>query len=305
MSNETKETARLRLPLILATSLVWMTFIYSVNMSVRCGNVRRSITYQNWTSSGQIQPSYEEKRSSYLAACSLTRVEKDSETLMMSILMPLSDTGIIIKIPCHLITARYAIQIPNNNINLFYCKRNVSTLTPSSERAPFPQLLSELPQQEWRRQSQPNRDKPQETVPPSIIQSGVHIRREQRKPKASQTPQHRRRPNGGCGEPSIRIDEVGLNALEAHDDASPEDGGADIGYDPMSVILGRPAVKKETDRHKHTPRNHQWNAELGPADIVVALFQGPIYTVVDRCTDLGAEEETRPERYIIKAANTD
>lgn len=66
-------------------------------------------------------------------------------------------------------SARYAIQIPTNHINTIYCEQNVSTLTPSSERAPFPQLLSELPQQKRRRQSQRDSDEPQHTVPPTII----------------------------------------------------------------------------------------------------------------------------------------
>ena len=72
----------------------------------------------------------------------------------------------------------------------------------------------------------------------------------------------------------------------------------------MGVVLGRPAVKKETDRHEHAARDHEGNTELGLASVVIALLQHPIDTVVDRRTDLGAEEESRSERYIIKAADT-
>ena len=69
------------------------------------------------------------------------------------------------------------------------------------------------------------------------------------------------------------------------------------------MILGRPAVQKEPDRHQHAARNHERNTELGLTGTVVALLQLPVYAVVDRGADLGAEEETQSERYVVEAAN--
>ena len=181
----------------------------------------------------------------------------------------------------------------------------VSTPTTSSEGAPVPQRPSIFPQQNRRRHAQPHSDKPQQTIPPSIIQRSVHVRREQRKPKPRQTPQNSRSPDGGRGETGVRVDKISLNALEAHDDTRAEDGGADIGDDPVSVVLRRPTVQKEADGHEQAPGNHERNTELRLADAVVALLQLLVYTVVDRCRDLRAEEESHSERDIIKTANTD
>lgn len=199
-----------------------------------------------------------------------------------------------------------AIRTQNTNTNsIYHQKKRPSTPTPSSERTPLPQLLPEFPEQKRRWQPQPHSDKPQQTIPPPVIQRRVHIRREQRKAEAGQTPQHRRGPDRRGGESGVRIDEIGLNALKAHDDARPEDGGADIGYDPMSVVLGRPAIQEETDGHEQAAREHERDTELGLADAVVALLQLPVYPIVDRGADLGAEEESRSERYIVEAADAD
>jgi len=104
------------------------------------------------------------------------------------------------------------------------------------------------------------------------VQRAVHVGREQREAEASQTAQHRGGADGARGVPRVRIDDVRLDALEADDDAGREDGGADVGHDPVRVGLRGPAVPEEPDGHERGARDHERDAELGFSYSVVALL---------------------------------
>ena len=177
--------------------------------------------------------------------------------------------------------------------------------TPSSKRTPLPQPGPELPQQKRRRQPQPNGNEPQQTIPPPIAQTIIHGWREKREPEPGQTPQHRRRADRRGRKARIAIDEIRLNALKAYDDAGAEDGGADVGHDPVGVVLSGPAVEEEADGEDGGAGDHERDAEFGFAGASVALLERLVDVVVDRGADLGGEEEAEAQGDVVEAADAD
>ena len=82
-----------------------------------------------------------------------------------------------------------------------------------------------------------------------------------------------------------------MDALKAHDDAGSEDGGADVGADPVGVVLRRPAVDEEPSGDEEGAGDHERDAELWAAGIVVFLLQSPINAIINGSADLGSQEE--------------
>lgn len=176
---------------------------------------------------------------------------------------------------------------------------------PSSKRAALPQTRPILPQQKRCRQPQPNGDKPEQAVPPTVAQTIIHGRREKREAEASQAPQNRSGTDGGSREAGVAIDEIRLDALKADDDAGAEDASADIRDDPVGMVLGGPAVEEEAYRQDGGAGDHEGDAKLGLAGGVVAALEGLVDVVVDRGADLGGEEEAEAEGDVVEAADAD
>ena len=199
--------------------------------------------------------------------------------------------------------------------NMFRVKRQTAWLTAKTDRSVptasskptlLPQLLAINPQHERCRDTQPQRHEAEYTVPPAVAQGSVHLRREQREAEARETPQHRRCSDRTGREGGVGVYEVDLDGLEGDDDPGCEDGCADVGHDPMGAVLGRPAVEEETRGHESGGRDHERDAEFGPAlPVGAAGFQSPVDGVVERGTDLGAEEEADPEADIVEAADAE
>lgn len=95
-----------------------------------------------------------------------------------------------------------------------------------------------------------------------------------------------------------------MGTLETHYRARREDGGADIGDDPVGAFVTRPTVDEQTDGDQYGAWDHQGDPEFRLADVVVAQLQLAVDPVVDGGADLGAQEETQPERNVVEAADS-
>ena len=71
----------------------------------------------------------------------------------------------------------------------------------------------------------------------------------------------------------------------------------------MSVVLTRPAVNKEACRNKDASRDHQGDAKLGAADVIVPFLQSTIDTIIYRSANLSPEEEADAQRDVVQATN--
>ena len=80
-----------------------------------------------------------------------------------------------------------------------------------------------------------------------IPQRPIHCRRKQREPETRQTAQDDCRRDTRGRVARVRVDNVGLHALEADYCAGAEEAGADVGHNPVEVGLGGPAVPEEAD----------------------------------------------------------
>lgn len=176
-------------------------------------------------------------------------------------------------------------------------------ILPSSIRTQLPQLLPKLPQKDRRRDPNHKRNKRQHTIPPPILQRLIHIRGKKRKPKPGKRP-HKRRSRQRTGrKPAIRIDQVRLDTLVGDDVAHSEEGGADVGGDPVLVGLGGPAVDEEADGGAEGGDGEEGSAELGAAGVVVLAFEAAVDSVVERRADLRAQPEAEAEGDVVEAAD--
>lgn len=73
----------------------------------------------------------------------------------------------------------------------------------------------------------------------------------------------------------------------------------------MGVVLGGPAVDEEAGGDEGGAGDHEGDAELGAAGVVVFLLQLSVDAVVDGGADLGAEEEAEAEGDVIEATDAD
>lgn len=186
------------------------------------------------------------------------------------------------------------------NSNGYHSARSVLTL--------LSQPRSKLPKQQRARPPDNNTQQREQRIAPTIIQLVIQTRRKQREPKPSQASQHRRRRDGTSSIPRVRIDQEALDTLEPDNHAGAEQRRANVGPDPMRVVLRRPAVDNKTHWHKHGAGDHHRHAELGASRSSVgnvAALECGVDAVLERGARLRADEEAEAEGDVVEATDAD
>jgi hypothetical protein len=69
------------------------------------------------------------------------------------------------------------------------------------------------------------------------------------------------------------------------------------------VLVRDPAVYEKAQGHEDRSGDHERDAEFRLANVVITLFQGNLYSIVDRRADLSAQEKANTKRDIVEAAD--
>lgn len=178
-------------------------------------------------------------------------------------------------------------------------------LTPSRKRTSLAQPLAVSPQEEGARKTQDHAQQCEQRVAPAVAEAAVQARREQREAEASEGSEHGAGADGGGGVARVRVDQEGLEALEADDGGGGEEEGADVGEDPVRLELGGPAVHDEADGHEDGAGDHHGDAVLGAAGAAVPPLERHVDAVLQRRADLGAHEEAEAEREVVEPADAE
>jgi hypothetical protein len=123
--------------------------------------------------------------------------------------------------------------------------------------------------------------------------------------KSGQASQDHSGRNGRSCIPRIRIDDVRLRALKSNDGACSEDGRADVGHNPMHITSCTPPIDEQADGDEDGAGDHQWDAEFGLSLVVVPKFQLAVDAVIDRGTDLRAQEEAQAQGDVVQTPDAD
>jgi hypothetical protein len=186
----------------------------------------------------------------------------------------------------------------------------------SSSSSGIPRHLSQpLPiNPKYHRGRQPNHNanKPQQTIPPPIIQLPIQVRGKKREPESRQTAQHHGRSKPAGRKAGVTVDDVHLHALETDDGSRAEDGHADVGHDPVDPGLDTPAVPEEADGDERRAGEHQGDAEFRSPDVVVVavvvvvfLSEMVVDAIAEVGADLGPEKVSHAEGDVVQAADAD
>lgn len=178
-------------------------------------------------------------------------------------------------------------------------------LLPGCKRTPLPQLLSVEPEHDGAWQADGDGQERQQRVAPAEAEAVVQAGREQRKPEPGERPEHGGGADGAGGVARVRVDQVRLDALEADDGARGEQGRANVGPDPVRLVLGRPPVDEQADGHEHGAGDHHGHAVLGPAGPAVARLEPGVHAVLQRRAHLRAQEEAHAQRDVVEAADAE
>lgn len=130
------------------------------------------------------------------------------------------------------------------------------------------QLSTVEPKQVRRRDSNHDADEPQHTVSPAIVERGVHVRRKERETEAGETTQHNGSSHSAGSVAGVRVDDVGLHALQADDGSCGKYGDANVGHHPVKAGLDTPAIPEEADGDEDGADEHGRYAELGQALVI-------------------------------------
>lgn len=183
---------------------------------------------------------------------------------------------------------------------------NASVRLPSSrKRTLLPQRLAVLPQQEGARPPDDDTQQSKQRVSPPVAEAAVEAGREEREAEAGEGAEDGAGADGGRGVAGVGVDEVRLQALEADDGGDGEEEGADVGEDPVRLVLGRPAIYDEPHGHEDGARHHQRHPVLGAPDAAVAPLQRDVDAILQRRAHLRAHEEPEPERDVVEPADAE
>ena len=141
---------------------------------------------------------------------------------------------------------------------------------PGSIRAPSPQFRPRKLQPNGSQPPNHSRDARQQCARPAVAKVAIQQRSEQGEDAARDGAEDGEGPDGGGGVHGVAVQEVGLDALEADDEAEAVDGHAGVGHDPVQVRVGGPAVAEETGGDEDGGGDHHVDPEFGDADVVVA-----------------------------------
>ena len=149
-----------------------------------------------------------------------------------------------------------------------------------------PDLGTERPQNQWRRQTKHQGDKSKRTVPPSPPKAVIHCRRKDGEHEACGHAQNLRGRRGRSSVFAKRVEDVSSHCLCAEYEAAAEDGRSNVRHDPVEFRLRRPAVPEEADGDEETAWDHERNAVLGRGGTAGPLLQTSPEAVGDLCSDL-------------------
>lgn len=138
-----------------------------------------------------------------------------------------------------------------------------------------------------------------------MAEAAVEARGEEGEAEAGEGAEDGAGADGGGGVARVRVDEVGLQALEANDGGGGEEEGADVGEDPVRLVLGRPAVDDEADGQEHGAGHHHGHAVLGPPDAAVVPLESHVDAVLQRRARLRAHEEPKTQRDVVEPADAE
>lgn len=168
------------------------------------------------------------------------------------------------------------------------------------------QLSTVEPKEVRRRDANHDADEPQHAVAPAIVERGIHVRRKQREPEAGETAQHNGGSHSAGSVSGVRVDDVGLHALQADDGSCGEDGDADVGHHPVKAGLDTPAVPEEADGDEHGADEHGRDAEFGQALFVCPLrLETLVQPVRHLCVDLRPQGVAHAERDVVQPADAE
>ena len=91
--------------------------------------------------------------------------------------------------------------------------------------------------------------------------------------------------------------------MKADDVARREDGGPNVGEYPVSVSLSSPSVDKQASRNHEATRDHEGDAKLGAANMIVPSLQLAVDPIIERRAHLRTEEEADAQRNVVQAAD--
>ena len=185
---------------------------------------------------------------------------------------------------------------------------SITSAPTGREWTPFSQRLAIVPQQYRAGPADDDGDEGEQGIAPAEAEAVVEAGREEGKAEACQGAHDGGGADGAGGVAGVGVDEEALDALETDDGADGEEAGADIGADPVRLVLGSPAVDEEAHRDEDGAGHHHGDTVLGAASAFaavadIALLERGVDAVLQRGAHLGAQEEAEAERDVVEAAD--
>lgn len=178
----------------------------------------------------------------------------------------------------------------------------------SRERTPLAQGLAVIPQQYRTGPADDDAHEGEEGVAPAVAEAVVEAGGEEGEAESRQGAHDGGGADGAGGVTGVGVDEEALDALEADDGADGEEAGADVGTDPVGLVLGGPAVDEEAHGDEDGAGDHHGDAVLGAAEALasvaeIAVLERGVDAVLQPGADLGAQEEAQAEGDVVEAAD--